>query len=190
MSILFKFLAIIGLGVVSDSFDKPETDVICGPRVAHFVVQYFGEQAESLNSVVQALAVDADGVSMGEIADFLVAHGISTSAVDPGAYDALDWPFPVIAHIQVNGEKHFVVWHPESDQTRSLIWDGLEGYRWEPAPDFHRKLSAGCLLTWPARNKPSEAQGFCWSHDRKLFVGGWAAICLQVMCVVLLLRSK
>jgi ABC-type bacteriocin/lantibiotic exporter with double-glycine peptidase domain len=126
------------------------TDLVCGPRCLRFILEHYGRKMELLDLVrrTQWPTIE-NGASLADLDETLRSNGIHTFALRMPEGMDLDWPYPVLLHVQGKGHPvgHFSVWLPRQTGSPALIWDGLNGYQyWEP---WALSGSVTVLLTSP-----------------------------------------
>jgi len=142
-------LAMLEVGVNQQS--ESQVDNYCGARCVQYVLKWSNPDANySLMELIDEIQDDSNGVgvSMLDLQKALAARGISGIASSAGGAHSLNSDFPAIVHTTADDGKsgHFVVWHPTSDRSRSVVWDGITGIRAEPPWVFHARIRGAVLF--------------------------------------------
>jgi len=130
---------------------EAEPDMFCGPRCVQFVLEHFG-QREDLRPLVQEIQ-DRDwrrGSTLAALQLALERRGLYTTALRVGARSRVDWPTPVIAHLNpqtATGLGHFVVLLPGGGDGGLRVWCGLAGVQPVSCKQFSGLWSGAVILT-------------------------------------------
>ncbi len=131
---------------------KSKGDMYCGPRCVQFVLDHFRSKVELIDLVreMQWPNVEA-GTTLETVRNALTSRGVYTAALDIAPHARLDWPHPVIVHLNASRGKlgHYVVWLPEPPRNEVVLWTGLAGYHQGSEKQFQKLRSGAILLTSP-----------------------------------------
>ena len=169
---------------------------VCGPRCVRCVLRHFGRDEDLLDLIREMQEGDVDQPSsMEAVSMALEKRGIRTFAMRlaPGA--VLQWPHPVVVHLQAEGEPgHFAVWLPTSTPIATEPWMGLGLLRTMTGREFGRRRSGAALLT---SDEPITYPGDAVSSLRRVVGGGIlysssavAAAVAVSLCVISVRRRR
>ncbi|XZE18156.1 cysteine peptidase family C39 domain-containing protein [Pirellulaceae bacterium SH449] len=107
----------------------PYADFICGPRCVREVLTHFDIPSDVIDLAreMQWPKLEA-GASLERIKETLESRGLFTHALNLKPNQSIEWPYPVIFHLNVGGAKigHFQVLCPRDDGWLE-VKDGLRG---------------------------------------------------------------
>ncbi len=195
----FKAIALCSVSVTAFAGDTAAIplsdtngqDLLCGPRCVDYVLRYYGNATGDFAEFVREFPSNSAGTSMQDLSDALRKYDVRTKAVSTSWKEALNWPHPVIAHTreQASGSGHFLVWHPASDRSRSIVWDGLNAFRCESTWQLHDRIDGGVLLTVPPGEAASQQNPFTLSLSNRVAGMGLGLLFTQSLVCALLFRS-
>lgn len=128
------------------------SDMICGPRCVSYILDYYHKDQIQLVDLVREMQwPDIEkGATIKSIETSLNSRDVYTKAVKIDPSSRLQWPFPVIVHLEEPPEMgHYVVWLPTSTADQEIIWAGLTGLLQGSAAAISEKRSGAVILTSP-----------------------------------------
>lgn len=148
---MINALAALILGLVPalpDAVDEGDagTDSACGPRCVRWLLSFYKHPSEDLISLVTETQGAASRQSTFEmLRNALSRRGVACRFVELGQLSLLEWPHPVIVHIDGG---HFAIAQCLS-KTSVLVWMGLPGHQVMAPWQLRLRMSPVVLLTSP-----------------------------------------
>ncbi len=148
------FLATFASGAEQDPLKDHAmhvSEMICGPRCVHYVLEYYGVNEDLIDLVKEVQWPDLEsGASFAAIEKALRGRGVHTCAlrIDPKA--RLPWDYPIVLHLKARSDiGHYVVLLPTEGDGVPSLWMGLGCIEEVPWERLARELSGTVLLTSP-----------------------------------------
>jgi hypothetical protein len=138
------------LGRCSDSPPYAKSDVLCGHRCAHFLLNYCDVDA-SLSDVIDAFNThshsDDSLLSMKDIAHYIASRGVPCTAVASRRAIELQASVPCMIHLTDKGASsgHFVILL-KADDDYCRLWDGLRGISQIPTTQLNGLYSGSAII--------------------------------------------
>lgn len=140
----------------SASLVETGADMACGPRAVHFIAEHYGLETDLMTLVkeIQMPRIE-DGSNVAQLSDALNDLGIQTYAMRIPKEAILDWPFPVLIHLQPRGADigHFAVLLPPTNGGRSRdsnaasVFMGVRGVESASYSSLAERMSGVVVLT-------------------------------------------
>lgn len=129
--------------------------LVCGPRCIEYLQRYYKRPQDDLITIIRETHTSTidRGATSASIIQKLEESGIHVFPMKIEKNVFLKWSNPVILHLSSTDENedepigHYVVWLPESDSQKSVIWDGLKKEYTLPTEELMRKSSGAVFLT-------------------------------------------
>ena len=126
--------------------------VLCGPKCINYIMEHYGKHAlDPLEMTTHLEDFDNErGTTMRSIALFLEQHGLKTRLIYIGRQSRIDWPNPVVVHLETsNNQKHFVTRIPDDSLSNECVsfFDGVSRIRRLPIAEWRELRSGYALLT-------------------------------------------
>jgi ABC-type bacteriocin/lantibiotic exporter with double-glycine peptidase domain len=175
----------------TEARNGPSGDIVCGPRCVQFLLRYYGREDEQLIDLVRELQwpqLEA-GTSLADIEANLRRHAIHTHALSLGAAARLDWPHPVVVHLDASDRTmgHFVVLLPPMDGDVVTVWAGLQGIASGNWLTLRTRMSGYALLTSPTPiARPTDAAS---DHDTMTSIVRVSVITILVALSTIVCRN-
>ena len=107
---------------------EPEKQVYCGPRSVQRVMKHYGKEVDLMELIHEMQwTSEKEGSSFEELSQALERRGVFSKSVRLPELSAIEWKYPAIVQIDLQGRKHFVVWlPPDESHPAPRIWDGAQ----------------------------------------------------------------
>lgn len=137
--------------IVKKAGNPATDDLVCGPRCVQYLLQYYGREADLIELVREIQWPDlASGASLDALDKALNERGIHTFGMQLAPQARLEWPYPVLIHLKVEGAEigHYAVWLPSSSG-KVALWNGLLGIQQVSGGELAKCGTGAILLTAP-----------------------------------------